>query len=115
MAQQISKRKKAAVFERCAGCCAYCGQSLTQQNAHIDHIQPKSTGGGNELENLNLACASCNTSKSDKTLEDYRLLMMIRSSEFKGVLTPKLWRELLNRGVFINLPVHHFYFDEVAP
>ena len=32
----------------------------------IDHIQPRSKGGGNNIENLQPMCASCNTKKADK-------------------------------------------------
>ena len=32
----------------------------------IDHIQPKSKGGDNTLENLQPMCHTCNTKKADK-------------------------------------------------
>ncbi|EBU7540227.1 HNH endonuclease [Salmonella enterica subsp. salamae] len=87
MAKKISKLKKMVVFEKCAARCAYCGKSLSPQTAHIDHIHPKSLGGGNDIANLNLACVQCNTAKSDKDIEDFRLFKMIQLSEFKEVIT----------------------------
>lgn len=33
---------------------------------HIDHVIPTSKGGSDELDNLALACVSCNLSKSDR-------------------------------------------------
>jgi len=53
------------VFYRDQGNCKYCGVDLaTSYSAHgtfqADHMIPQSIGGGDELENLKLACASCN-------------------------------------------------------
>ncbi|EBY5038928.1 HNH endonuclease [Salmonella enterica subsp. enterica serovar Kottbus] len=109
MAKKISKLKKMVVFEKCAARCAYCGKSLSPQTAHI---HPKSLGGGNDIANLNLACVQCNTAKSDKDIEDFRLFKMIQLSDFKEVITGRQWRELQDRGVFINLPVYTFHFEE---
>lgn len=53
------------------GCCAYCGIEVFYdiygaQLATIDHITPKSKGGGgNSKSNLTLSCLSCNQIKSN--------------------------------------------------
>ena len=41
---------------------------------HFDHVQPRSKGGQNTLENLELACRDANFSKHDLTLEEYLML-----------------------------------------
>lgn len=41
---------------------------------HFDHVQPRSKGGANTLENLELACRDANFSKHDLTLEEYLML-----------------------------------------
>lgn len=41
-------------------------QSLQGATFHIEHAIPKSKGGGSELDNLALACISCNLKKSDR-------------------------------------------------
>ena len=47
--------------------CAYCDtQNVPLQ---IDHMIPKSKGGSNRVDNLTLACASCNQKKSNLPLE----------------------------------------------
>ena len=46
--------------------CAYCGVDC-RLNYHIDHKVPLIRGGGNNIENLALACPHCNYSKHDKT------------------------------------------------
>ena len=50
------------VYERAKGCCEYCQtcEKITAQPMHVDHIIP---GGGDEPDNLCLACANCNLSK----------------------------------------------------
>lgn len=50
---------------RCA-CCGSFGGDLA-----VDHIRPVSRGGGSELENLQLLCTPCNSSKGTKEI-DYR-------------------------------------------
>lgn len=50
--------------------CAYCqtAEDLTPVTFEIEHIEPSSQGGETVLENLCLACPTCNRLKSDRTL-----------------------------------------------
>ena len=48
------------------GKCAGCGRKIPADLQEIDHIQPVSKGGGNELRNLQLLCATCNRRKGAK-------------------------------------------------
>lgn len=59
-----------AVKDRDGSTCAYCG--ATEGPFHLDHIVPWSRGGKHSLENLTVACASCNWSKGDKALDEWR-------------------------------------------
>ncbi len=54
------------VHERAAFHCEYCqtGQRVTGQAMHVEHINP---AGDNDLDNLCLACPTCNQSKSQAT------------------------------------------------
>ena len=56
-------RKRAA--ERCEICRMHA--SLQGAEFHIDHVVPTAKGGSDEEANLQLACPSCNLSKSDRT------------------------------------------------
>ena len=59
------KRKitRRAVFARDGWKCQYCGSrtSLT-----VDHVIPRSKGGGSSWENIVAACAPCNRRKGDR-------------------------------------------------
>lgn len=51
--------------------CYYCRKKL-HKKYHIDHVAPLSKGGSNDIHNIVLACPSCNLSKSDKLLHQWR-------------------------------------------
>lgn len=57
---------RSMIYMRDGNKCQYCGST---KNLTIDHIIPRSKGGGNTWENLVTACHSCNTHKGDKLLE----------------------------------------------
>lgn len=43
--------------------CSYCKRDLDITTATLDHIYPKSHGGGNHRGNLTLCCSDCNRKK----------------------------------------------------
>lgn len=46
--------------------CAICGEPIERRvDATVDHIYPRSRGGGDEIKNLQLAHFKCNTRKAD--------------------------------------------------
>ncbi len=59
--------------------CAYC--DVKNVPLQIDHIHPKSRGGSNSINNLTLACSTCNLKKNNQSLEDFcpKLTKAIRS------------------------------------
>jgi 5-methylcytosine-specific restriction endonuclease McrA len=46
-------------------------QSLQGATFHIEHVIPRVRGGTSELENLALACPSCNLHKADRVGVDF--------------------------------------------
>jgi len=112
MTKQISKLKKTKVYDKFKGKCAYCGKKLSLETMHIDHVCPKNSGGSNQIENLFPSCPECNASKVIKSLDDFRLHLMLSNSKFFGIINYKQWQGLNEHSVFINLPVHLFYFEK---
>ncbi len=45
---------------------------------HVDHINPVSKGGGNDILNLVTSCQSCNFGKSDRELSDHSTIQAQR-------------------------------------
>jgi 5-methylcytosine-specific restriction endonuclease McrA len=62
-----SKANYPAVYARDGHRCRYCGTSSGWMT--VDHVTPRCEGGGDELENLVVACRGCNLRKSGKTPE----------------------------------------------
>ena len=58
------KRKitRRAVFARDRWTCQYCG---SRSNLTVDHVVPRSKGGGSSWENIVTSCAPCNRRKGD--------------------------------------------------
>lgn len=49
----------------------YCKLCNATDNLTLDHNLPLSRGGQNTLSNIIILCGSCNSSKSDRTLDEY--------------------------------------------
>jgi hypothetical protein len=66
--EYISVETKRQVDLRAHHCCEYCKSSrnYAAHTFHIEHIIPISAGGKTSLDNLALACANCNGSKSNR-------------------------------------------------
>ena len=58
------------IFARDDYTCRYCGER--GKKLECDHVVPVSKGGGHDDENLVTACFSCNRSKRDKLISEWR-------------------------------------------
>lgn len=64
---------KRNVYRRDGHKCQYCGCHLNSKNASIDHVMPRSRGGGHSWDNIVSACKPCNRKKSNRTPEEARM------------------------------------------
>ena len=69
--------------------CAYCGN----YGDTIDHVIPRSMGGGSTYENCVAACGPCNRKKSNKSLREIGWTLN-RSS----LSAPSLYENILNKA-----------------
>ena len=75
------KTYKHTLFGIQEGKCNGCEVLFPFRNMTIDHILPRSRGGSDAPDNLQLLCAACNSTKSNRTQED-----LIGSLREQGVL-----------------------------
>ena len=65
----ISKKIRFEVFKRDGFQCAYCGKTPPEVTLEVDHIDPKSKGGKDDIDNLITACFDCNRGKRNIPLD----------------------------------------------
>ncbi len=60
------RQHKHVLYGQQEGCCAGCAMHFPFKVFEVDHIVPKSRGGANHLDNLQLLCGHCNRVKGDR-------------------------------------------------
>ena len=66
------RANRARIYKRDNHECVYCG---AKKDLTLDHVIPKSRGGGNEWTNLVTSCFKCNLKKGNKTPEEAKMPM----------------------------------------
>ena len=66
------------VFRRDRFTCQYCGQG---SDLTLDHVVPKSRGGGDTWKNLVTACNPCNNRKGNRTPEEAGMELLTEPGE----------------------------------
>ncbi|MBL8762804.1 MAG: HNH endonuclease [Phycisphaerae bacterium] len=64
---QIVKLNRRNLFARDRNQCQYCGRHFSTNELSIDHVRPRTLGGGDSWENLVCACVRCNARKGGRT------------------------------------------------
>ncbi len=64
----ISLSLRFDVLNRDAFTCRYCGRHAPETELEVDHIQPRSEEGTDDLANLVTTCRDCNRGKGGKTI-----------------------------------------------
>jgi CRISPR/Cas system Type II protein with McrA/HNH and RuvC-like nuclease domain len=81
--------------------CVYCG---SKKDLTLDHVLPKSRGGGNDWTNLVTSCFKCNLKKGNKTPDEAKMFM--RQKPFVPTLVgenqsvQKVWNEYQKSFVY---------------
>jgi site-specific DNA-methyltransferase (adenine-specific) len=79
-----SESVKQRLFKEQHGKCNACGVDMEIRHLEIDHISPKSKGGGDYYENYQLLCGSCNRIKGDRPMEYLRMKIETRERMMKS-------------------------------
>jgi 5-methylcytosine-specific restriction endonuclease McrA len=86
--------------------CQYCGSKFDAADLTIDHVVPRSLGGGTSWENCTTACFDCNTKKGSKLIRPLHSPIhpswhQINNSRHFNMTVPDInWQE------FIQWPDH---------
>lgn len=63
--------RRQQLFDRDGSVCQICTNEFPPDKLNLDHIIPRSRGGSNVLENLQLTCYFCNTLKGSMLPEEF--------------------------------------------
>ena len=69
------RANRTRIYKRDSHECVYCG---SKKDLTLDHVLPKSRGGGNEWTNLVTSCFKCNLKKGNKTPDEAKMIMKHR-------------------------------------
>jgi hypothetical protein len=76
--KSLSKKLRFEVFKRDKFKCQYCGRPAPEVLLRVDHIEPVSGGGSDEITNLITSCFDCNAGKGATRLSDQATLEKTR-------------------------------------
>lgn len=74
-AQRV-KLNRRNLFARDRNQCQYCGQHFPTSDLTLDHVVPRTQGGGDTWENLVCACVPCNARKGGRTPDQARVKLI---------------------------------------
>ena len=86
--KQDVKLNRRNIFARDHNCCQYCGKQFPTSELSLDHIVPRSQGGGSSWVNLVCCCVRCNTKKGGRTPAEAG--MKLRTKPIKPAHNPVL-------------------------
>lgn len=70
--RSMDQATRRTLYDRQEGRCVYCRRYFPVDIMHVDHKRPFSKGGSDEMDNLQVLCPTCNSSKGSYTDEEYR-------------------------------------------
>lgn len=68
----IRPEKRLSIYLRDGLACVWCGASAEEEERlSLDHLDPWVEGGSNDATNLVTSCRRCNSSRGDRSVEDF--------------------------------------------
>ena len=75
------KLNRRNIFARDKNLCQYCGGSFPTSELSLDHVVPRSQGGGTSWENLVCCCVKCNSRKGGRTPSQARMPLIAKPAK----------------------------------
>lgn len=99
-AQRLDQADLLELYRRQGGLCRYCSKSVAFEGMTLDHVIPLARGGVHQIENICLACPSCNARKWAFSVGEFfartKRQELIRANEREQEMArPQLLREFL--------------------
>ena len=94
----VARLSRREVFARDGYRCQYCGHAT--HNLTLDHVIPRSRGGGHSWENLTSACKSCNHRKAGRTPTEARMHLRSEPRKPRPSLYSLFARHLESHGTW---------------
>ena len=95
------RANRTRIYKRDSHECVYCG---SKKDLTLDHVLPKSRGGGNEWTNLVTSCFKCNLKKGNKTPDEAKMMMKHRPFAptliNENVRMQKIWNDYQKSFVY---------------
>lgn len=84
--REASGSKRVRIYMRDGFRCQYCGERKNPVELTLDHILPRSRGGGGSAINVVTACRACNQRKSNRTPEEARMPLLTTQTALRAEL-----------------------------
>jgi 5-methylcytosine-specific restriction endonuclease McrA len=78
--REVTGSKRVRIYIRDGFRCQYCGERKNPVELTLDHILPRSRGGGGSAINIVTACLACNQRKGNRTPEEARMPLLTAQS-----------------------------------
>lgn len=78
MPKQTVKFNRRNIFARDHNQCQYCGKKFVTSELSLDHVVPRSQGGGTSWDNIVCACVDCNVRKGGRTPRQANMTLIRR-------------------------------------
>lgn len=110
----VAKFSRKNLYIRDQNECQYCAKPFENEKLTIDHVVPKSLGGGTSWTNCVASCKKCNGAKGSKLMRPIREPVkptwhaLAYSSKTFGITVPRVeWLD------YINWPSEHVRIAEI--
>ncbi len=113
--RQEIKFNRRNIFARDRNTCQYCGRRFSTVDLSLDHVIPRTQGGGTTWDNLVCSCLKCNVKKGGRTPEqaNMRLIKIPEKPNYNPSLQVQLsdrryrsWRQFLD-AAYWNVELKH--------